>query len=396
MSEKKIFIVDEICNRCGTCVTSCPFDAMRMEEGSIRIDAETCTLCGLCVKACPQDAIRLERSSRVPAADGHRDVWVFVEYRTTVHLPCLQVVSKGYDLARKIGDRLVAVVVGKPPIDSEALRTVFESYGVDEIRLLTCRQLAAYQPEDVAEVLRRDIVAGKPRIVLFLGSHFGRALAPRVAAKLQTGLTADCTELLINEDGKLLQIRPTYGGRILASILCQFTFPQMASVRQNVFEVVKRDEPSNRLVITEKRIDVESIERLKKVLRTEPLSRCSTPIEEAEIVVCGGLGLGSKDGFALLEALAEKIGGVVAGTREVVDRGWMGFSQQIGQTGKAVRPRLYIGCGVSGAIHHMIGMKHSRNVIAINSDPRAPIFRIASVGIVGDLYKILPPLIRQL
>jgi electron transfer flavoprotein alpha subunit len=148
--------------------------------------------------------------------------------------------------------------------------------------------------------------------------------------------------------------------------------------------------------VKEKKIEIESIERLKKVLRTLPLSRADTPIEEAEIIVCGGLGLGSKEGFGLLESLARKVGGVVAGTREVVDRGWLGFAQQIGQTGKTVRPRIYIGCGVSGAIHHMIGMKHSRDIIAINKNPRAPIFKIATIGIVGDLFEVLPPLIGQL
>jgi electron transfer flavoprotein alpha subunit len=170
----------------------------------------------------------------------------------------------------------------------------------------------------------------------------------------------------------------------------------MASVRQNIFEVRRKSGAETAPAFMEKSRVIDSMEGLKRVLRTVPLARCGTPLEEAEVIVCGGLGLGSREGFTLLEALAEKVGGVVAGTREAVDRGWIGFSQQIGQTGKTVRPRLYIGVGVSGAMHHLIGMKHARDIIAINSDPRAPIFKIATVGIVGDLYQVLPPLIKRL
>ncbi len=396
MSDKRICIYGNLCNKCGHCIQACPSDAMTQEAGEIRIDAESCTLCGFCVKACAQHAIRLERSSRGAAERVHKDVWVFIEYRTAIHVPCLQVLSKAYDLSRTLGERLVAIVAGRPPFDTEALSAAFSGFGVDEVRALGSEQLASYQPEDIAEVLRGEIQAGTPRIVLFLGSYFGRALAPRLAAKLQTGLTADCTELSIDENKNLVQVRPTYGGRILASILCQSAFPQMASVRPNIFEVRRRNDAERPPVLTEIRCEIDSIEKMKQVIRSDPISRCGTPIEEAEVIVCGGLGVGSKEGFALLESLAEKVGGVVAGTREVVDRGWIDFSRQVGQTGKVVRPRLYIGCGVSGAVHHMIGMKHARNIIAINSDPRAPIFRIATVGVVGDMFKVLPPLIGRL
>jgi electron transfer flavoprotein alpha subunit len=394
--EGRIIIYGDHCDRCGACLQACPEDALAMAEEGVRVDQEKCTLCRLCIKSCKQSAIRFEAALRSASTDGHRGVWVFVEDHPSINRACLQIVCKGADLAARLGDRLVAVVVGKSPIDERELAGFFQGYGVDEVRLLHCAQLESYQPEDVAEILRREIEEGKPRIVLFLGSNFGRSLAPRVAAKLQTGLTADCTELSIDENGKLLQVRPTYGGRILASILCPYTYPQMASVRQNVFDVKKAADSGRRISVVQRKAEVDSIERLKSILRSVPVNRCATPIEEAEIIVCGGLGVGSKDGFALLESLAEKVGGVVAGTRAAVDKGWIGFPQQIGQTGKTVRPRLYFGCGVSGAIHHMIGMRHSRNIIAVNSDPRAPIFKIASVGIVGDLYEVLPSLIRQL
>jgi electron transfer flavoprotein alpha subunit/NAD-dependent dihydropyrimidine dehydrogenase PreA subunit len=396
MDGTRISIDRQACTQCGACISACPVEAISLSEEAVRVDEETCTLCGLCVKACDQHAIRMERGRAAARRGDHRDVWVFVEHRSDLHLPCLQVVSKAGDLARALGERLVVAAVGVPPFDRDALATSFRGLAVDEVRLLACPQAGDYHAEDVAEVLRKDIEEKHPRIVLFLGSLFGRSLAPRLAAKLETGLTADCTELSINDDGNLVQVRPTYGGRILASILCQAAFPQMASVRQNVFEVRRAGTDGAPPAFVEKSIEVDSIGRLKKVLRTVPLSKCGTLIEEAEVIVCGGLGLGSADGFALLQALADRIGGVVAGTRETVDRGWIPFSQQIGQTGKTVRPRLYIGAGVSGAIHHMMGMKHSRNIVAINRDPRAPIFKIATVAIVGDLYEVLPPLIQRL
>lgn len=392
----RIYIYGNVCNQCGACVQACPSEALTQAEDEVHLDEERCTLCGLCLKACEQHAIRLERGRTATRQREYRDVWVFAEHRSGLHMPCLQVVSKAGELARILGERLVVAVVGTPPFDRDALTASFRGLSVDEVRLLGCHQLGEYYAEDVAEVLQSDIQEGHPRIVLFLGSLFGRSLAPRLAARLQTGLTADCSELSINENGNLVQVRPTYGGRILASILCQTSFPQMASVRQNVFEVRRRTAEGTLPIFKEKYIDIDSIERLKRVLRTVPLLKCGTPIEEADIIVCGGLGLGSAEGFGLLESLAEKIGGVVAGTREAVDRGWIPFSQQIGQTGKTVRPRLYIGVGVSGAIHHMMGMKHSRNVVAINKDPRAPIFKIATIGFVGDLYEVLPSLFRRL
>ncbi|MGA2641500.1 MAG: electron transfer flavoprotein subunit alpha [Spirochaetia bacterium] len=396
MNGKSIYVYGNLCNQCGACIQACPSDAIALAEEAVRIDEEKCTLCALCVKACEQHALRIERGRAVARQGVHRDVWVFAEHRGGLHLPCLQVVSKAGELARSLGERLVVAVVGVPPFDREALAASLRGLGVHEVRLLGCRQLGEYFPEDVAEVLRGDIEECHPRIVLLLGSLFGRSMAPRLAAKLQTGLTADCSELSIDENGNLVQVRPTYGGRILASILCQTSSPQMASVRQNVFEVRRDANDGAPPVISEKTVAIDSIERLKRVLRTEPLSKCGTPIEEADVIVCGGLGLGSADGFALLQSLADKIGGVVAGTRETVDRGWIPFSQQIGQTGKTVRPRLYIGAGVSGAIHHMMGMKHARNIVAINTDPRAPIFKIATICMVGDLYEVLPSLILRL
>ena len=397
MREGRIYIYGEQCDQCGACLAACPVNAISLSPGGLEIDRDTCTLCLLCVKACERKALTFERGRRsAGSAKGKaRGVWVFIESPGPMNHACLQIVSKGYELARSLREDLVAVVVTREETAGPAGQ-LLPLYGVDEIRYLSCPQLEHYHAEDVAAVLAEDILDQGPRIVLFLGSRFGRELAPRVAARLNTGLTADCTELRIDARRRLVQVRPTYGGKILASIICPFHYPQMASVRQNVFQAVKRPRNGTKIPLRRRTVEIDSIERVKLVLGSEPFSRLDTRIEEAEVIVCGGAGLGTRDGFELLETLAGKIGGAVAGTRAVVDLGWIPFSRQVGQTGKTVRPRLYIGCGVSGAIHHLMGMKHSGEIIAINSDPRAPIFKVATVGIVGDLYEVVPQLIDQL
>jgi electron transfer flavoprotein alpha subunit len=305
-------------------------------------------------------------------------------------------VSKGYELAQRIGEPLVAIIVGDSALGSFPAKSALAGYGIDEVRLVSCGQLHTYQVEDVAQALCEEVKKGKPRFLLFLGSQFGRSLAPRVAARLGTGLTADCTDLYVQDDKKLVQVRPTYGGRVLASIICPFTYPQMASVRPNTFEICKRSDKGEPPAILERQISIRSIEQFKCILSTRASEASGASLEDAEVVVCGGLGMGGKEGFTLLRSLSERVGGVVAGTREAVDRGWVSVAEQVGQTGKTVRPRVYVGCGVSGAIHHLIGMRRSRNIIAINKDPRAPIFKIATVGIIGDVYEVLPALIERL
>ncbi len=392
-----LYISENACNRCGDCANACGYKAISIVSGKVVIDREKCTLCMICLKVCPSNAIQLEKLTKDIDVTKYSGVWVLIEYiNWQIHPGCFQILSKGYELAKTLTQTLTAVVIGNRFDDKEDIKAELMDYGVDRIMLLQCENIHTYQPEDVAEIFSREILMKKPNIVLFLGSTFGRELAPRVAAKIQTGLTADCTDLYINGEKNLVQVRPTYGGKILASIICPYDRPQMASVRPNVFERKKRNNVSADVPCSLSKIAISSVEGLKNIVETYRDLNRKKSIDDAEVIVCGGSGLGSKEGFILLDHLAEKIGGAVAGTRTAVDQGWIDFSYQIGQTGKTVRPRLYIACGVSGAIHHLIGMKHSGFIIAINTDPRAPIFKISDVGVVADLYEVVPKLIDKL
>ena len=238
---------------------------------------------------------------------------------------------------------------------------------------------------------------GKPGIFLFLGTNFVREIAPRVSTAINTGLTADCTELQIDGDKNLVQIRPTYGGKILASIICANNRPQMASVRPNIFESIKVGGHQVKTDLNCKDVHIKnSVGGIKRIIKSIRSTEELSSIDNADVIICGGLGIGSKKNFSLLLELAEKINGVVAGTREVVDRGWIDFSHQIGQTGKIVRPLVYIGCGVSGAVQHLTGMKNSKKIIDINKDKKAPILKIADIAVVGDLFEVVPLIIDNI
>jgi electron transfer flavoprotein alpha subunit len=393
-----IFVIEEKCNGCAKCRKVCGYGAITITNRKAKIDLDKCTLCRACENVCETGAISILEIERSTDLNDYKGIWVFIEYISGELNPlCLQILSKGYELSRKTRERLTAVVVGQKFKDVGKIKVVLAECGASEVKLLQSSKIANYQPEDVTSILADEILTEKPSVVLFLGTHIGRSLAPRVASKVKAGITADCTELYIDEEKNLVQVRPTYGGRILASIICPNSRPQMASVRPNVFDVGKKKGVNPDKVILElKDVDIDSVEKIKKVMETVQSVNRSSLIDEAEVIVCGGYGVGSKEGFDLLERLANKLGGAVAGTRAAVDEGWIEFSRQIGQTGKTIRPRVYIGCGVSGAIHHIIGIKNSRKIIAVNKDPRAPIFKIADIGIIGDLNEIIPKLISSL
>jgi electron transfer flavoprotein alpha subunit/NAD-dependent dihydropyrimidine dehydrogenase PreA subunit len=390
-----IYINEEICNSCKECLKVCSYDAIAISNKKVKISLERCTLCKLCLNSCRYNAIVCKELSRKVFKD-YRGVWVFIEYQNnSINKACLQILSSGYNLAKKIKEDLTAVVVGKNFDNPDEIGNLLSQYGTKNIKLLQCRDLGFYFHEDVANIIAEEIIYGKPNIVLFLGSNIGRSIAPRVAAHIKTGLTADCTDLDIDEDNNLVQVRPTYGGRILASILCLNSRPQMASVRPNIFENKKMFNTPKKVKTFFKEIEIESIARLKNIVNTVNLTCKEKPLEIADRIVCGGFGVGSKKGFELLQLFASKIGASLGGTRAAVDRGWIDVSQQIGQTGKIIRPELYIGCGVSGAIHHLIGMRNSRKIVAINKDAKAPILKVADIVFIGDIFEVLPKLINK-
>jgi len=378
------------CTGCGLCVKSCSFEALVVEEKKAVLDVEKCTLCGICISACPFEAIGMERKARTADVSQYKDVWVFAEqwggkYKNVA----LELLGKGRDLADEIGERLCAVLIGN---GLDGMAETLASYGADLVYVIDTETLETYSTDGYRSAVSTLITRFKPNMMLFGATHVGRDLAPSVAAHLGLGLTADCTGLSITDDGLLLQTRPAFGGNLMADIVTPNTRPQMATVRPNV---MTRPEPEDgrecEVVRVEFRIDAKNI-------RTEVLEEITgavegeKPVEEADIIISGGRGLGDPDGFDVLRKLARVLRGTIGCSRPVVELGWMPKSRQVGQSGKTVSPTLYVACGISGAIQHKVGIRNSDIIIAINKDAQAPIFEVASLGVVGDLYKIIPML----
>ena len=322
----------------------------------------------------------------------YRNIWVVVERSgDTIHPVTLELLSKGRDLKRDLAEQLVCVALGSV---SQNVRKQLQLYGAEEIVVVSMDDAAGKSYEIMAELLYRVVDEMKPSIVLAGATSVGRTLMPLVAVKASTGLTADCTELAIDPERKiLLQTRPAFGGNILATIECAQRQPQMATVRPHVMKMEECTEPPN-TTVTEKHYPVH-IKRVSEILETV-IEQGGVDISLSDIVVAGGRGLGKADGFRLLEKLAERLGGVIGASRGAVDLGWISSTHQVGQTGHTVNPRLYIACGISGAVQHLAGMKGSETIFAINEDPDAQIFGTADYGIVGDLYDVIPRILEEM
>lgn len=387
----------EKCNGCGKCIKFCNFDAIKVKNGKAIINLNICNLCGVCIDKCKFGAIEIVKSIKKVDLSSYYGIWVVIEsFNGELKNTSFQLISKAIELSEVSKEKVTALLIGNKVLDDKNLKELFSLYCVNNIRLLINEELNKFNTEDFAEIISEEIIKVKPKIVLFLGTIFGRTIAPRVATRVKTGITADCTDLQIDKKGNLIQIRPTYGGRILAKIITPFSRPQMASIRPNVFLEEKHpieQQNVNVTIIKRDYFSRFSLQGLKKVIRQIHSANSSeTHIDEAKIVFCAGLGVGSKEGYKLVKEFALNNGATIAATREVVDRGWADFSQQIGQTGLSIRPEIYVGFGVSGAIHHLIGMKNSRKIIAINIDPKAPIFKIADYCIIVDLFDFIEKL----
>lgn len=385
--------VKESCTGCSLCVKACPFAAIEVKEGKAKI-GEACTLCTICVRMCPQHAITIERPV-VPLERfaEYKGVWVVAENdEGSVKNVSFELLGKGRQLAEVLGEELSAVLIGN---NIAGQGKPLGAYGAEKVYLVEHELLQHYTTDTYADVLSSMIARYKPSIVLFAATVNGRDLAPRVAARLRIGLTADCTGLEIDNEKRLVQIRPAFGGNIMASIISH-SRPQMATVRPRVMKMSEPDETRSPRV-ERVQVDLNPLAVRAKVLeRNRELSKASDRIEEARIIVSCGRGIGKQEDLKLVYELAEALGGAVGGSRPIVDCGWLPHQQQVGQSGKTVNPRLYLAAGISGSIQHRIGMQSSDFIIVINKDPEAPILGIANVGVVGDLFAILPKLTQQL
>jgi electron transfer flavoprotein alpha subunit len=321
------------------------------------------------------------------------EVWVFAEQRGgKISRVVFELLGKGRELAMQLNVKVGAILVCEK---DNGLSKELIAYGADKIYLIEDPMLKNFKTDLYTKVISELIDKEKPQIVLYGATHVGRDVAPRIAQRITTGLTADCTGLDIDEDGLLVQTRPAFGGNIMAQIKCPKHKPQMSTVRPGIFKMLEKDEKRKGELINIK-TEVSGKDSLTKVIDIIKSKKRNVNLEEAQIIISGGRGLCDKGNFKLLEELAGLIGAEVGASRAVVDSGWIVKDHQVGQTGKTVRPKVYLACGISGAIQHRAGMKDSDLIIAVNKDPNAMIFSIADYGIVADVRQFLPALIDEL
>ncbi len=324
----------------------------------------------------------------------YKNLWVFIETdEGKAKNVGYELLNPGRALADKLGEQLVAVVMGQNvrPVAEQAI-----AYGADTVLLVEGEEYNTYNTDAATYAMCSLIQKYKPSIVFYGATNNGRDLGPRVACKLETGLTADCTGLDIDEEtGLLMSTRPTFGGNLMATIACPDHRPQMSTVRPGVFKKPVSD-PARQGTLVEEDIHISPADiRVKLVERVKEVAE-AVNLEEAEIIVSGGRGLKEAKNFQLIRDLAEVLGATVGASRAAVDAGWIPHAHQVGQTGKTVAPKIYIAVGISGAIQHLAGMSGSDTVVAINKDPEAPIFGVADYGIVGDLFEVVPALIQEI
>lgn len=373
-------------------VSICPFGAMTASEGKVEIGA-ACRMCKLCVKK-SGGVVEFVEDEPKPAVDKSKwqGIAVYIDHvEGRIHPVSFELLGKARELADKIHQQVYAIFMGENiGRGAEELR----HYGVDKVFVCDSLVLAQFNIEIYARVFEHFIKKVQPAAILVGATPVGRQLAPRVAARFHTGLTADCTVLDIHENSDLVQIRPAFGGNIMAEILTPNTRPQMATVRYKIMEAPARSKEARGSIIALELPEeglTSSIEVLGITKKPKEKS-----IEHADVLVVAGRGIKKKEDLALVEELAEVLGGDVACTRPLVENGWMDPRRQIGLSGRTVRPKLIITCGVSGAIQFVAGMEHSDEIFAINTDPKAAIFKVANYAVVGDLYEVLPQLIANI
>ncbi len=391
-----MLIVDsEKCIGCGVCEETCAFGAIIVEDGCAVV-GDACTLCGSCVDDCEVEALHIEGGEKISKVnlDEWSGIWIYAEWRNSQIAPVTyELLGIGRELADQRGVELSAVLPGADLGDkSQSLIAA----GADIVYEIDDPALQQFR-EDIYGPLLEDLIRQhKPEVVLAGATAIGRSVIPQIATTLGAGLTADCTGLAMREeDGALLQTRPAFGGNIMATIECPHSRPQMATVRPRVMVALEPDfERTGKIISVEpaQKLLQSRVQVLESVISEEE----QVNIHEADILVAGGRGLENEKGFELIRELATELGASVSASRAAVDSGWISYPHQVGQTGKTVCPKLYIACGISGAIQHAVGMQSSETIVAINRDKDAPIFDLATYGLVGDLFELVPLFIKKI
>ncbi|MFA5156232.1 MAG: FAD-binding protein [Candidatus Omnitrophota bacterium] len=391
-----IHIITEKCTGCTLCVKVCPFDAIRIMDKKATIDVNKCNLCGACIDACKFKAVLMEKPKNtcvLPDIKDYKGIWVFIEQKNgKIQSISYELLGKAHELAKKLSCQVSGVLIGND-LDDQLDELVW--HGADNIYLVQAPEIANFQDEPYTNILVELIKKHKPEILLCGATSIGRSLIARVAIKIKAGLTADCTGLDIDPVKKiLLQTRPAFGGNIMATIVSPNYRPQMATVRHKVMQPIAPDKSRKGKIINEN-FDPATYTSRTKLLDIVEEIESLVNIAEADIIVSGGRGMGGKENFKVLEDFAHVLGAAVGSSRAAVDSGWMPYSHQVGQTGRTVAPKIYIACGISGQIQHIVGMSSSKIIVAINKDPDAPIFKYATYGIVGDVFQIIPALTKK-
>jgi len=391
MAEPIRVILDK-CVGCGLCLKVCAYDAVSLVDKKAVIN-ERCTVCGACVGVCRYDAIEIERRPfKGQDVENYAGICLFAEHRRgKLSSVVLEIIGAARELKKELDRSISAILVGDKV---QGMAEELVAFGVDEVWMVEDPSIGDFDEDVQSDLVTKILLEKKPEIFLGGGTILGRSLLPRVAARILTGLTADCTELSIDGDKKLLrQTRPAFGGNIMATILCGGHRPQMATVRHKVMKEAQALAGHQGRI---EKLDLPILKPRVEVLEFVEEKMDTVNLAEADFIVSGGRGLKDPKNFALIEELARSIGGAVGASRAAVDAGWIPYSHQVGQTGKTVNPTIYIACGISGAIQHLAGMKGSDIIVAINSDPSAPIFTTAHYGIVGNLFEVVPEMIKQL
>ena len=388
--------ISQNCIGCGKCVSACPFGALSLVNRKA-VASNACTMCGACVSGCPVKALSLPATNTAKKdLSAYKGVWVFVEIgydgRTRFVRPVgFELLSKGRELADQLGEELCAIIIGS---NTPAYYDQIATYGVDKIYAVNAPVYHNYNTLAYANVLLTLIRKYNPSVVLFPSTYVGRDLSPRLASELFVGLTADCTDLSV-QDGLLIQTRPAFGGNIMADIKCPDYRPQMATVRPNVFKKKPVTGKTAQVINETIAVPVEAGKVRIKETHFDPVST-QEKLDEAPVVIAGGRGMKDAQGFAQLADLAQQLGGAVGASRAAIDMGLAPKEKQIGQSGVTISPKLYVACGISGAVQHTVGIERSEVIVAINKDANAPIFNVCKYGLVGDAKQILQKILEQL